>query len=145
MTTLDELQEAFELLGDWDQRYQYLTELGERLPPMPEHLKTEANQVKGCMSRVWTSAYPDPADPARVRFHGDCDTATIKGVLALLIQLAEGRRPEEIEDLDVDQIFARLGLDEHLSPQRHLGVYAIVEQMKRQARALQGQERAAHA
>jgi len=135
-TTLDDLAAAFELLGDWEQRYQYLTELGEGLPPMPEDLKTDANQVKGCMSRVWVAAYPDPRDPSRVRFHGDCDTSIIKGVLALLIRLAEGRSVEDIERLNVDELFTRLGLDEHLSPRRHLGVYAIVEHMKRQAREL---------
>ncbi|MGD8514260.1 MAG: SufE family protein, partial [Granulosicoccaceae bacterium] len=86
MTTLDDIVEIFELLGDWDQRYQYLTELGEKMPAMPEALKTEANKVKGCMSQVWVSAYCDKDDPHRVRFHGDCDTSIIKGVLAVLIQ-----------------------------------------------------------
>lgn len=136
MSGIDDIADTFEILGDWDQRYQYLVELGEQMPPMPEELKTEDNKVKGCMSQVWVSAYPDPQDKQLIHFHGDCDTSIIKGVLALLVQLVSGRRIEEIEALDVDEFFERLNLDEHLSPNRHVGVYAIVELMKQQARRL---------
>ena len=137
MSRLDDIVEVFELLGDWDQRYQYLVELGEQLPAMPEELKTDGNKVKGCMSQVWVSAYRDKDDPAALHYHGECDTSIIKGVLALLIQLAAGHNTREIEQLDVDELFARLNLDEHLSPNRHIGVYAIVELMKKQARKLE--------
>jgi len=126
----------FELLGDWEQRYRYLTELGETLAPMPAALKTEDNRVKGCMSQVWISAYPDAHEPHRLHFHGDCDTSTIKGVLAVLIRLSDGNTMAAIERLDVDELFSRLHLDEHLSPSRHVGVYAIVGLMKEQARRL---------
>jgi cysteine desulfuration protein SufE len=140
MTTLDEIVDSFELLGDWDQRYQYLTELGEKLPVMPESLKTEENKVNGCMSQVWVSAYNDAQNAELIKYHGDCDTSIIKGVLAVLIQLVSGKKPEVIEKLDVDQIFTRLQLDENLSPNRHVGVYAIVELMKQQARELQSSQ-----
>ena len=134
MTDLQEFVDTFELLGDWDQRYQYLIELGEQLPAMPEELKSEDNRVKGCMSTVHIHAYTDPDQPGRIRFHGDCDTAVIKGVLALLIQLTSGRTAEEINQLDMDEIFEKLQLDEQLSPNRHIGVYALFEMMKSQAR-----------
>ncbi len=137
MTSLDDIVDIFELLGDWDQRYQYLTELGEKLPSMPEALKTDDNKVRGCMSQVWVCAYRDEGAPGLVRFHGVCDTSIIKGVLAVLIQLSAGKTVEEIEQLDVDELFTRLNLDEHLSPNRHIGVYAIVELMKQQARNLE--------
>lgn len=137
MSRLDDIVDIFELLGDWDQRYQYLVELGERLPAMPDELKTEANKVRGCMSQVWVSAYRAEGDPEMLNFHGECDTSIIKGVLALLIQLVAGRSAREIEQLDVDELFTRLSLDEHLSPNRHIGVYAIVELMKKQARELE--------
>lgn len=137
MNTLDDIVDIFELLGDWDQRYQYLTELGEKLPVMPAALKTEENKVRGCMSQVWVCACHDEHDPELVCFHGDCDTSIIKGVLAVLIQLASGKTVAEIEQLDVDELFSRLNLDEHLSPNRHVGVYAIVDLMKQQARNLQ--------
>ena len=136
MNRLDDIVDIFELLDDWDQRYRYLIELGEQLPAMPEELKTDDNKVKGCMSQVWVSAYADADNPRLIRYHGDCDTSIIKGVLALLIQLAGQSSAREIELLDLDEIFCRLHLDEHLSPNRHLGVYAIVELMKQQARKL---------
>jgi cysteine desulfuration protein SufE len=132
MTSLDEIVEVFELLGDWDQRYQYLIELGEQLPPMPEDLKTDDNKVKGCMSQVWISPYPDDNNSNAWHFYGECDTAIIKGVLALLIQLVDGKTTEQIRQLDIDEIFDKLQLYDHLSPNRHVGVYAIVELMKKQ-------------
>jgi cysteine desulfuration protein SufE len=134
MTTLDEIVDIFELLGDWDQRYAYLIELGEQMPAMPAEEHSEQNKVKGCMSQVWVRAYEDDEQPGLVRYHGDCDTAIIKGVLSLLIQMASGRSLSEIDQLDVDEFFERLELDEHLSPNRHVGVYAIVDLMKKQAR-----------
>lgn len=137
MRELDEIVDIFEMLGDWDARYQYLVELGEQMEPMPEDEKSEHNRVKGCMSQVWVQAFVDPADPKKIRYHGDCDTAVIKGVLALLIKMASGKTEREVEALDVDEVFERLNLDEHLSPNRHVGVYGIVELMKSQARELE--------
>jgi len=139
MTELSDIVDTFELLEDWDQRYQYLIELGEQLPPYPDELRTEVNHVKPCMSTVYVSAWRDPDSPGHVRYQGDCDTAIIKGVLALLIDLCSGRSVADIEAIDMDEVFERLQLDEHLSPNRHVGVYAIVDLMKAQARALQPQ------
>lgn len=136
MRELDETVEIFDMLGDWDARYQYLVELGEQMEPMPDDEKSEDNRVKGCMSQVWVQVFPDPDDRKKIVYHGDCDTAVIKGVLALLIQMASGKTVDEVEELDVDEVFERLNLDEHLSPNRHVGVYAIVELMKSQAREL---------
>lgn len=130
MLQLDETVDIFELLGDWEQRYQYLVELGEKLPAMPQRLKTDDNKVKGCMSQVWV--YARLKDDS-VRFYGDCDTSVIKGILALLISLCEGRTAAQIQKLDMDEIFQRLNLDEHLSPNRHVGVYAIFDLMKQKA------------
>ena len=144
MASLDDIVELFELLGDWEQRYQYLTELGEKLPVMPTALKTEANKVRACMSQVWVCACRDEHAPETIRFYGDCDTSIIKGVLAVLIQLASGKTAAEVEQLNVDELFSRLNLYEHLSPNRHVGVYAIVEQMKRQVRTLQASSCVCH-
>jgi cysteine desulfuration protein SufE len=128
--------DTFELLGDWDQRYQYLIELGEGLPPMPGEDKREANLVKECMSTVHVAARRDPRRPELLSYTGDCDTSIIKGVVALLVSLFSGKTPEEIAAIDVDSLFAGLHLEEHLSPNRHVGVYAIVDKMKGQAAAL---------
>jgi cysteine desulfuration protein SufE len=132
MTQLDEIVDIFELLGDWNQRYQYLIELGEKLSTMPGKLKTEDNRVKGCMSQVWIFAY---LEDGQVKFHGDSDTSVIKGILALLISLCDGLTAQQIQALDMDEIFKALNLDEHLSPNRHFGVYAMFDLMKQKAAA----------
>jgi cysteine desulfuration protein SufE len=134
MLTIDEVVDNFELLEDWDARYAYLVELGEALPPLDERYRTEANRVHGCVSKVWVCPVTDPDDPACLQYLGDCDTAIIKGVLALLIELMSGHTPEQIEAIDIDQLFDRLRLAENLSPNRHFGIYALVELMKGQAR-----------
>ncbi len=136
MASIDDLIDDFALLGDWDTRYQYLVELGEQLPAMPDALKTEDKRVKACMSKLWISAYPDPSQPDRIRFHGDCDTAIIKGVLAVLIDIASGHSADEIAAIDFDRLFQQLELAEHLSPNRHVGIYAIVDKLRQQADAL---------
>jgi cysteine desulfuration protein SufE len=136
VTRLADIVDTFELLGDWDQRYQYLIELGEQLPAMPDALRTEENRVKPCMSTVYVAGYADPDHTEQIRYHGDCDTAIIKGVLALLIELCAGRSMAEIEAIDMDELFEQLQLGEHLSPNRHVGIYAIVDLMKAQARKL---------
>jgi len=136
MTEVEDVLSNFELLGDWEQRYQYLVEMGEHLTPMPDRYKVEANRVKGCMSKVWVRAYRDPAEPDLIRYLGDCDTAVIKGVVALLVEMMSGRRAKVILDMDLDGLFQELNLAEHLSPSRHFGVYAIVELMKQQAAEL---------
>lgn len=140
MTQLDEIVDIFELLGDWNQRYQYLIELGEKLPLMPVVFKTEDNKVKGCMSQVWIAAY---LEDEQVKFHGDCDTSVIKGILALLISLCDGLTAQQIQALDMDEIFKGLKLDEHLSPNRHVGVYAIFDLMKQKAAAARNSAEAA--
>ena len=137
MHEVDDIVEAFELLGDWDARYQYLVELGERMPPMDDALKTDGNRVQGCLSKVWIHANREPDRESHVRFDGDCDTPVIKGVVALLVGLLSGRTPGEVVALDVDELFERLQLAENLSPNRHFGIYAIVGLMKSQADRLE--------
>jgi cysteine desulfuration protein SufE len=136
MKTLEELVDIFELLDDWDQRYSFIIELGEQLPAMPLCLKTDGNKVRGCMSQVWVSPYRTKGTPDRVSYHADCDTAIIKGVLAILVQLLENRTAQQIQQFDVDEFFTRLHLDENLSPNRHVGIYGIVDMLKQQALAL---------
>ena len=136
MSEFSDIFDIFELLGDWDARYQYLVELGEGLEPMPAAEKSEANRVKSCMSTVHVAALRDSANPDLIHYHGDCDTAIIKGVVALLVQVMSGRTAQEIREMDIDSLFAGLNLQENLSPARHVGIFAIVEQMKEQAERL---------
>lgn len=134
--TLDELAEVFEVLSDWDMRYTYLIELGEKLPVMQDSLMIDENNVKGCMSKVYVCAYRDEKDSNLFQYHGYCDTSIIRGVLAVLINLAAGKEADVIEKMDVDELFKQLQLHEHLSPSRHVGIYAIVALMKKQVREL---------
>ena len=136
MSEIAEIIDTFEFLDDWDQRYQYLMELGEQLPALPDELKTEENWVKPCMSTVHVVAEPVADQPGQIRFRGDCDTAIIKGVLGLLIDLLSYRTLDEIRNMDVDGLFKRLQLEEHLSPSRHVGIYAIVDKMIERAQAV---------
>jgi cysteine desulfuration protein SufE len=131
---IQEIIDTFELLTDWDQRYQFLVDIGEEMPPMPAAEKTEDNRVKECMSLVHVAAHPDSGHVGCIRYTGDCDTAIIKGVVALLVRLFSGKTPAEIAELDVDALFEGLHLAEHLSPNRHVGIYAIVDKMKAEAR-----------
>jgi len=135
---IDDIIDTFDLLGDWDQRYQYLVELGARMAPMSAEDKVEANRVKECMSTVHTAVHLRDDPDGTLAFTGDCDTAIIKGVVAILVGLLSGKTAAEIEAMDVDALFQGLHLEEHLSPNRHVGVYAIVGKMKAQARACAG-------
>lgn len=134
MDDIDSIASDFAFLENWEQRYQYLIELGEALALMPDAEKTEDNRVKACMSKVWVNALPDPQHPGKLVFHGDCDTAIIKGVVALLVNLFAHKSPQQIVDMDVDGLFEHIRLAENLSPMRHVGIYAIVEKMRAQAR-----------
>lgn len=139
MTEANEIEDIFELLGDWEQRYEYLVELGEQLEPMPAEEKTEDHRVKPCMSQVHVHAFEKESAPGLVYYHGDCDTTIIKGVVALLVQLFSGKTPQQILQTDVDALFESIRLAENLSPSRHVGIYAIVDAMQKQAAELRQQ------
>jgi len=136
MHEFQEIIDTFDLLESWEARYEYLVELGEHLPGLPVQYQDEQHRVKGCMSTVHIAAEWQAANAGHIQYCGDCDTAIIKGVLALLIEVLSGRTPEDIEQADLDGLFRQLGLFDHLSPTRHFGIYAIVELMKAQAREL---------
>ena len=133
MTKLDELVDTFEMLGDWEERYRYLIELGRKLPPMPAADKTEANKVRGCMSQVWLSHALEPGAPPRLQFRGDSDAHIVKGLIAVLFELTSGRTPQEIVDTDIGAAFTRLGLEQHITMNRRNGFYAMVERIKAMA------------
>lgn len=133
MLTPEEVIDNFDFLDSWEARYAYLVELGEALPPLDDAYRIESNRVQGCMSKVWVYPLPDDDRAGALRYVGDCDTSIIKGVLALVIRLLSGRTADEIAELDLDDLFHKLKLAEHLSPNRHFGIYSLVEKMKAQA------------
>ncbi|HEY1077258.1 MAG TPA: SufE family protein [Fontimonas sp.] len=130
-----ELIETFEFLGDWEERYRYLIDLGRKLPPMPEAEHTDANKVRGCMSQVWLAHDLVEGPPPRMDFRGDSDAHIVKGLIALLFQLVSGKSPQQILDTDISGIFERLGLDSHISMNRRNGFYAMVERIQQMARS----------
>lgn len=132
---LDELIETFEFLGDWEERYRFLIDLGRKLPPMPEAEHTEANKVRGCMSQVWFAHDLKPGSPATLEFRGDSDAHIVKGLIALLFVVVSGKTPQQIVESDIGEIFTRLGLENHITMNRRNGFYSMVERIQNIARA----------
>ena len=131
---LSELADEFDLLGDWEERYRYVIELGRDLAPLTDAERSEANKVRGCASQVWLVTEPQ-ADGA-VRFRGDSDAHIVRGLIAVLLRLLSGRRPAEILAFDSNAAFDRLGLAGHLSAQRSNGLASMVARIRRDAEAL---------
>lgn len=132
---VEQLVGNFELLGDWEERYRYLIDLGRKLPPMPEGEKSEASKVRGCMSQVWFTHRVNPGPPATLEFRGDSDAHIVKGLIALLFKLYSGRTPEQIRALDAKAVFERLGLENNITMNRRNGFYAMVERIRALAAA----------
>ncbi len=126
-TDLEELVENFALFDDWEERYRYLIDLGRKLPKMDEDLKTDKNLVRGCTSRVWMQA--EVKDGA-FHFTADSDAHIVRGLIALLMRVYEGRAVSEISQIDIEAAFREIGLDQHLSPNRRSGFFAMVERVK---------------
>lgn len=143
--TQQELIDEFAMFTDWQDRYEHLIELGKDLPLIgPEH-KTDDNLVRGCQSRVWLHAQP-VSDPSTalgvtpvVHFTADSDAMITKGIVALLVRVYNDRTPQEILGASTEFI-DRIGLREHLSPNRANGLSAMLDQMKRYAVAFSAQE-----
>lgn len=127
------LEEDFQFLDDWTDRYRYLIELGEKLPPLPAEAHTEENRVRGCMSQVWLKTEIEPGPPARISFVGDSDSAIVKGLVALLTAAYSNQTAEHIIDFDLRGAFERLGLENNISPNRRNGFFSMVEKIRRLA------------
>jgi cysteine desulfurase/selenocysteine lyase len=132
----DELIEAFELLGDWEARDQYLLELGEKLPPMPDSLKTEANRVHGCMSTVHLHARKRPGPGDAIDFLADSDAHLVRGLIAILQRLFSGQSAAAILAFDTEKFLSQLGLDRHLSMGRRTGLAGMIRRIGQEAARL---------
>ncbi len=131
-----EIAELFDCLPDWTMRYQQIIDLGQRLPAMPQSLKTPANFVSGCQSQVHLCARIRPGSADIVEFLADSDSDIVRGLIALLQQLFSGQSAQTILAFDALAFFARLGLDRHLSLTRRNGLAAMLQRI----RQLAGQE-----
>ena len=136
-TTIDDIIDNFALLDDWDDRYRYVIELGRTLAPLPEELRTDANKVQGCASQVWlgTSVARNGASGPTLSFVGDSDAHIVRGLIAILFALYSGKSARDILDTDAVALFEKLGLREHLTPQRSNGFRSMVERIKSDARS----------
>jgi cysteine desulfuration protein SufE len=131
-SALAELVEEFEVLGDWEERYRYLIDLGRDLAPLTDAERDDANKVRGCASQVWLVTETD-AESKALRFRGDSDAHIVRGLIAVLMRLYSGRQPADILAFDARAGLTRLGLTEALSQQRSNGLYSMIERVRRDA------------
>jgi cysteine desulfuration protein SufE len=137
MTAINEIIDNFALLDEWDDRYRYLIELGRALAPLPEPARNDSNKVQGCASQVWlaTRVRPNGSAGPVLSFHGDSDAHIVRGLIAILFALYSDRPAREILSTDAIALFEKLGMREHLTPQRSNGFRSMVERIKSDARA----------
>ncbi|MGF1462095.1 MAG: SufE family protein [Maricaulaceae bacterium] len=133
---VDALVEEFDFLDDWEERYAHVIALGKELRPLEDGERSEPNKVKGCVSQVWLVT---GRDGDRLTFRGDSDAHIVRGLVAVLIGLFSNRRPEEILSVDPVEVFGRIGLAEHLSPQRSNGLRAMAQRIRKDALTAQAE------
>lgn len=131
----EELAENFELFDDWEDRYRYIIDLGRKLPPFPDSEKTDDHKVRGCMSQVWMVPGHLPGKSDSFAFAADSDAHIVKGLIHILAILYTGKTAGEIASVDTESAFARLGLDQHLSPSRRNGLISMVGRIHADAQA----------
>ena len=125
---IQKLIENFQMLDDWEDKYRYLIDLGEKLPLLSEKYKTEEWKISGCQSQVWL--VPNYTPSGNICFSGDSDASIVKGLMYIVLNIFDNQSPQKIKDIDVDDIFAKIGLEEHLSPSRRNGLKAMVDKIK---------------
>lgn len=128
--TIREIIEDFESFETWQDRYGYLIDIGRRLPVMEAALKTEDHRVRGCVSNAWLVIRKTGKEKPVYLLEADSDSAIVRGLIALLMELYSGKTLEEIRSVDLPGIFKRLGLDRHLSVSRQNGFFSMVERIK---------------
>ncbi len=119
MSALDDIYEEYEFL-DADDRYRLLIDLGRQLEPMPDPLKTDATQVRGCSAKVWV--YPTRMDDGRLHFLADSTASITKGIVALVLKAVQDRTPREVADADIESALAPFDLKNQLSSNRTQGI-----------------------
>ena len=132
----EEIIDEFSMFDDWMQKYEYMIELGKTLPMIDEKYKVEENVIKGCQSKVWVYA---EMDDDQVSYTADSDAIITKGIIAILIRVFSGQKPEDIINADTSFI-DEIGLKEHLSPTRANGLVSMIKQMKMYAIAYNSQQ-----
>jgi len=126
-----DIVESFSLFDSWDEKYEYIIELGKKLPPLPEQYREEIFKVKGCQSTVWLGA---EYIGGRVVFYGDSDAVIVKGLISLLMQVLSNQTPQDIIEARLG-FLGEIGMMNHLAQTRSNGLVAMVKQMKNYALA----------
>ncbi len=128
---IEKITGDFALLEDWEDRYRYLIDLGRSLEPLADAERSPANKVEGCVSQVWLVFARTPGGALSLR--GDSDAHIVRGLIAILLALYSGRNPAEIRPDEALGLFRKLGLGEHLTPQRSNGFQAMVRRIEQEA------------
>lgn len=136
--TQDQIIDEFELFDDWADKYEYIIDLGKKLPPLDEQYKTEENIIKGCQSRVWLHAF---MDGDLLKFEADSDAIIVKGLVSILVRTLSGHTPEDIANANV-YVLEKVGLQQHLAQTRSNGLASMLKQMKNYAVAFQALQKA---
>lgn len=133
---IEQIRSDFELLGDWEDRYRYVIELGRELPAFPDSERNEVNKVRGCASQVWLVVHHEPGPDGSVilAYEGDSDAHIVRGLIAILLAIYANKTAEQILAIDAHAIFKELGLNEHLTPQRSNGLASMVMRIRDDAR-----------
>ncbi|KAA6206439.1 MAG: SufE family protein [Candidatus Tokpelaia sp.] len=131
---IEEIEADFALLENWEERYRYIIELGGSLAPYPEAARDAAHKLRGCVSQVWLlcTASGDKDDPV-LHFKGDSDAHIVKGLIAIVLALYSGRKASAVRQIDAVARLKRLGLEEHLTPQRSNGLRAMIGRIRAEA------------
>lgn len=127
--TIDDVYEAFEFLGDWEERYAYIIDLGRKLPAFPADQKIEANYVHGCQSQVWLIHFRDPAS-GKLYLLIDSDAMIVRGLAAIIMIALNARTPDNLLHVNIDELFQKLDLFRHISPTRGNGLRAMVGKIR---------------
>lgn len=127
----EQIVEEFELFDTWEEKYEYIIDMGKKLAPLDEQLKTDDHIIKGCQSRVWlASDYKE----GKILFRADSDAVIVKGLVSMLIRVLSNHTPEEILDAPLNFI-DKIGMKQHLAQTRSNGLAVMVKQMKSYALA----------
>lgn len=130
--TVEELIDNFSFLDGWEEKYQYVIDLGHKLEPLDEKFKTDDWKVKGCQSQVWL--VPQIQNGV-FHFKGNSDAILVKGIISIVLLIYNDKTADEIKNIDVTKIFVKLGLEENLTPSRRNGMLSMVEKIKQYAAA----------
>ncbi len=136
MASIDQIIDDFAYLEDWEDRYRYVIELGKALPDLPDALKTAEHKVRGCASQVWLVVKPEAGANPVLHLQGDSDAHIVRGLVAIVLAAYDGKHAAEIAALDASDLFAKIGLIEHLSAQRANGLRSMIARIREDAARL---------